>query len=595
MKIFKYIKHEFGQAALVMVLVVMVIILIVIASIGLLTYNDLRTIGNTVSSSQSYYTSEAGIEDALYRIMRGKSYTASYNLTVGSGTTAVSISGPLTSLTVVSTGNVDNRVRKLEVDMGTSESSTDVAFNYGIQVGFGGLSMDNNAGVTGNVYSNGPITGGNSGSYITGTAISANGASAASDQSNKTPIPPTDSIIFANNSSTEDAAQSFQVSASNTLNRVSFYMRKISTPGDISIAVVNDNGGKPGSTTFATGSIPSNQVTATYGWVDVSNWSANPQLNAGVTYWIVLNASNNSSRYYELAANTAYSNGTASRGVYPGSSWTNTSKDSYFELFLGGAVGSIDSVGVGTAGTGDAWAHSVTNSNVQGTIYCQTGSGNNKACNTSRSDPTSQTFPISDANINQWKAEAGAGTVISGNYTPSSSPVNLGPARITGNLITNNDQIINVQGTLWIEGNLVLGNGTHISLDPAYGTGSGVIVVDGYMSINNGVVFSGSGQTGSYLMTISTNDCNGVGSPSGKACTSSNSAVDLLQTSQNIIVYAQNGQISVYNNASAYQVTGYKIHLNNNANIVYQTGLADVNFVSGPGAGFTIRSWKEIE
>ncbi len=115
------------------------------------------------------------------------------------------------------------------------------------------------------------------------------------------------------------------------------------------------------------------------------------------------------------------------------------------------------------------------------------------------------------------------------------------------------------------------------------------------MSITNGVIFSGSGQAGSYLMTISTNDCNGTGSPSGKECTASNSAVDLLQTSQNVIVYAQYGQITVYNNASAYQVTGYKIHLNNNAVITYQTGLANTNFVSGPGAGYEIRSWKEIE
>ncbi len=95
-------------------------------------------------------------------------------------------------------------------------------------------------------------------------------------------------------------------------------------------------------------------------------------------------------------------------------------------------------------------------------------------------------------------------------------------------------------------------------------------------------------------MLVSTNDCDGTASPTGQACTSSNSAVDLLQGSTNVIVFTQKGQINVYNTAIAQQVTGYKIHLQENASINYQTGLANVNFTTGPGAGFKISSWREV-
>lgn len=593
----KTLNNQKGQAALIMVMVILSVLAVLITSLGFITYNALKSAGNVVSSSQSYYVAEAGAEDALLRIVNRLSYQNSYTLTVGAGSTQVNVSGPLTSLTVTSQGSVDNRVRKVEVDMGTNQSSTNVGFNYGIQVGFGGLSMDNNSGVIGNVYSNGTISGGNNNSYITGTAISANGVSASADQINETPMPPSSSINFGNSGSTTAVGQSFQVSTNNTLNLLKLYIKRNNSPADATVSIVNDSSGKPGSTVFATGTLVSSSVGSSFGWTSVINWSANPQLNAGVTYWFVINGSSSASKYYIWATNNnGYANGTALVGTYSSGTWTTTSNnnvDGFFEISLGGSVGSIDSVGVGQSGSGDAWSHSITSSSVVGTKYCQT-TNNSPVCNTSKADPTTQAFPISSANINDWKSQAAAGTVINGNYTPATSPVNLGPAEITGNLVTNTGQVINVQGTLWVKGNLILGGGTVIRLDPSFGTGSGVIVVDGYTTVNQGVDFSGSGQAGSYIMLVSTNDCNGTGSPSGSACTSSNSAVDLEQNSRNVIVFAENGQIDVSQNAFAQQVTGYKIHLNENASISYESGLANVNFITGPGAGFSINSWKEV-
>jgi hypothetical protein len=62
-----------------------------------------------------------------------------------------------------------------------------------------------------------------------------------------------------------------------------------------------------------------------------------------------------------------------------------------------------------------------------------------------------------------------------------------------------------------------------------------------------------------------------------------------------VIIYGSRGQVHLNNTAGAKEVTGYKIFLDNNASITYESGLANANFTSGPGGGFNIPSWKEIE
>jgi hypothetical protein len=49
------------------------------------------------------------------------------------------------------------------------------------------------------------------------------------------------------------------------------------------------------------------------------------------------------------------------------------------------------------------------------------------------------------------------------------------------------------------------------------------------------------------------------------------------------------------NNAGARQATAHTIELAPNAEIIYETGLINLNFVSGPGGAFDITGWKEIE
>ena len=599
-----------GQAALVVILALLSTSSILVVSLGAITFNEIKKLNNIVKSAQSYYVSEAGIEDAVLRIQNRMNYTNPYTLTVGDGSTVLVVSGTGSKPIVTSKGSVDGRVRKLQVGLQASSTATNIAFNYGVQVGYGGLHMDNNSRVTGNVYSNGPVTSGPSNPRITGTIFAASGAAAVVDQENSAPIPslpvncpPTanplpNCITFGKTDATQDAAQSFQVSTTDTANKVELYMKKEGGPKDLWVRIVNDNGGKPGATEFTKGQLQAGWVGSNFSsWVTVS-FESSPQLNAGVTYWLVLDGDTSSSKYYVWAANSSYTAGTAGEaktGQYSAGPWNATSLDGYFRLYLGGVVGSIDGIDIGTGGTGDGNANTITGSTATGTLYCQTGSGNNKPCNTSKPDPLPEDMPISEANINQFKSEAAAGGTIIGDYTPSGGSSSLGPKEITGNLTVPGGHILTITGTVWVHGYITFGNGAQIRLHPSYMTDSGLILADGYIYIDNGVIFTGSGQAGSYIMTLTTNDCNGTGSPTGQACTTSNSAMYVANNSQNIVLYAANGQMRLKQNVATYEATAYRLYLEENVVVTYEAGLVNANFTSGPGAGYEILRWEEIE
>lgn len=248
----------------------------------------------------------------------------------------------------------------------------------------------------------------------------------------------------------------------------------------------------------------------------------------------------------------------------------------------------IDSVRVGTAGVGDATANQVTNSTIAGNLYCQTGSGNNKSCNTSYTAPSVADFPISDASINQWKNAAEAGGVINGNYTVSSS-VSLGPKKIVGNLKINGNKTLTLTGTIWVTGEIELENGATMRLDSLYGGSGGIVVTDGVVEIDNNVQFAGSGQSGSYILLLTTSDC-----PSGGSC-GGDYAIDVSNNSNAVILNAQKGTIHLNNNAGLKEATANQIILNQGATVSYESGLTDLNFISGPAGGWNIDSWREVE
>lgn len=571
-------KQQSGQALIV------IIIFFVLASVtvlGSLAGPVLRTSRNTsqlLAATRNYYAAEAATEDVVYRLRAGKEVSVSETLNLDGAQAVTTITDVPGGKTIETVGILANTTRKITSEVIAGDG---ISFNYGVQTGNGGLQMSNNAQIIGNIYANGSIIGSN-GAVITGSAVSANSAALAADQTNNTPLPPTYNLNFGNASGSQDAAQSFQTTESGPVNKVRLYLKKVSTPANLTVRIVNDADGLPGTNTLVSATLSAALVGANYAWIELP-FPSNPTLTVGTAYWLVLDGAANAAKYYVWGANTGYSNGAGKIGQYNGA-WSDTNPaglDAYFELYLGGVNGSISAVSVGQNGVGDARAHSVSNTNIAGNLYCQTGSGNNKPCDTSQPDPAPQPFPVSDANISDWKADAALGGVIDGDYAPGGESATLGPKKITGNLILTNGFTLTLSGTLWVVGDIELSNNAVVKLSSGYGTNGGVVVSDGEIDLSNGAQFSGSGQAGSYVLLLTTS--------------SSGSAAEVGNNAGAVIINAQKGTINFSNNAGAKEATADKIFMDNGATIIYESGLANINFTSGPSGSWNIVSWQEVE
>ncbi len=108
-------KRQKGFATILVVIMALSIFIIISMSLFITTLSQQVIANNNVRSSQSYYVAEAGIEDALLRLLKDPSFVGSYELTVGDKKSQVEINPIGTSRRVLSTGNVSRRIRKLEV------------------------------------------------------------------------------------------------------------------------------------------------------------------------------------------------------------------------------------------------------------------------------------------------------------------------------------------------------------------------------------------------------------------------------------------------------------------------------------------------
>ncbi|MBI5912905.1 hypothetical protein HY839_00500 [Candidatus Azambacteria bacterium] len=420
-----------------------------------------------------------------------------------------------------------------------------------------------------------------------------------------------------------DAAQSFQPSTSSALSKVSVYVKKTGAPPDATIRIVNNNSGVPGGTgsVVATGTLGAASVGTGYVWIDVG-FSSNPTLTNGTTYWIVLDGGSDLSNYWAWGYDTADPYGSGQAKYSPDWSagsptWTNvngsSNSDMAFKVYLAGATTKIDGVLV----TGDAHVHSIMNAQVCGDAYYTTIdsssltflNGPGSPCPTPYTpgtaytpyaDPPSVPMAISQANIDSWEASAAAGGTIAGPYSPPDGTT-LGPVKITGDLnLTTNGATYYINGPVWVVGDITVDNNVKVVLSPGFGVLSTMVIADdpanpttkGAISVQNGVKICGSAgynagtnqcnpSNGSYIMFLSTYSGSG-------------NAIALKNNSDGAIFYASAGKIEVEQTASAKQITGYAVELENNASITYESGLQGINFSAGPSAGWKIEHWKEV-
>ncbi|MBI4134542.1 MAG: hypothetical protein HY471_00330 [Candidatus Sungbacteria bacterium] len=190
-------------------------------------------------------------------------------------------------------------------------------------------------------------------------------------------------------------------------------------------------------------------------------------------------------------------------------------------------------------------------------------------------------FPITQSNIDGWKAEALAGGELSSYSLGNSQTGALGPRKINGNVSLGNGAKLTLNGTVWVTGTIQFGNGSVIKLASGYGGNSGVLLVDGAVNFGNGAGLQGSGQSSSYLMLV---DTFGPGT-----------AIDVSNNATSSVLYAPNGIIDIKNNLELREATAWRIKIGGNATVNYDQGLLNVNFISGPAANWIVKSWRETE
>ena len=569
-----------GQAALVGIISLILISLVVADGFTSLGVRQEYSSRNFLDSLRTYAAAESGIEDGLYRIKSGKNVPSSFNFSVGSSTAQVNISSVSSSQKeITSSGALSQSTRNLKASV-TTGTGTD--FRYGVQVGDGGITMGNGAKVVGNVFSNGSIIGG----VVTGDATVAGGIN-----NNPSVEWITEDVdqFFATTSASQDIAQSFVANNTGKANRVGVYLAKVGVPtADITLRLTADNGGKPSTVSLASVIIPRATVGATPSWITAS-FSSAPTVTNGVKYWIVLDYSVNSPINHWAWRKDSVNGYVGNTGRYANNwssgtaAWVDTGGDLAFEVWIGGVNTKIDSVTIGDATSGSGHANLFVGSTIHGS------SCPNQYCVVE--NPAREELPLSDGLIQDWRDEATAGGVCappvcdsSGNFNLTNNAVaTTGPIKIPGDLTISNGARLNLSGTVYVEGNITLSNNCVIRLVQDYGPSSAVFLTDGNAVVSNNCIFSGSGTAGSYIMLLS-----------AKNATTS-TVMTISNNSSGVIYYAGKGKINFSNNATAKEATAYGIDLSNNAVITYETGLANLNFSSGPSGGWNINSWRETE
>lgn len=575
-----------GQVVIINTLLFFAISTAIIFAVTYPVVSSYQTTKSFLKSKQAFMVANSASSEAIYRLNSNMDLS-SETITLAQGTADIVVSDAGTTKTVTIESDVEGYERNYEIALSQGDG---VSFSYGLQVGQGGFVMANNATINGNVYANGDITGGN-GATVTGTAVAANVSDPLVGASNNGgTIDPPYSQDFGGNSAAipQDIAQSFTVSTTTPVSAIRILVKKTGTPSNFTLKLKNNTSGSPGSTTLGSVTVSAATVTSSYGYLSLP-LSATVSLTPGTTYWVVLDATNyGSGKYYTLGANdSAYSGGVAKIATN-GSTWAATSpatRDLYFDVYVGGDFGLISNIVVG----GDAWANTVNSSNVTGTIYCQGSTGNNKACDASRPDPVQQAWPVSDANIQQWKDIATAGGATSTLSISGGSPVTVDPIKINGDLTLSNNATLYINGTIYVTGNINLSVNSQIRVNPSLGSASAIVVTDGRVSISNGAQLNGTGSSGSYLMVVTTSTC-----PTGAGCSGAD-AVDVGNNAGSVILNAQSGTLEFSNGASAKQATAKRIVMSPNSYVTYESGLANPSFTTGPSGSWVIDSWKEVE
>ena len=158
-----------GQAILTAVVFFMFISMIVVSGAYTVSYKESKLSRDFGTSKKSFFMAESGLEDLSYRLIKGKNYNTTEVLSLDGSSATTTVADISGEKELTATGTASKMIRKSKIKL---KNNNGVSFHYGVQVGEGGIVMENSSQVVGNVFSNGPIVGLNS-NIVKGDAISA--------------------------------------------------------------------------------------------------------------------------------------------------------------------------------------------------------------------------------------------------------------------------------------------------------------------------------------------------------------------------------------------------------------------------------------
>lgn len=200
--------------------------------------------------------------------------------------------------------------------------------------------------------------------------------------------------------------------------------------------------------------------------------------------------------------------------------------------------------------------------------------------------------PMPELDLNFWRTESENGGIIYGDYAPADNTT-LGPVKIVGNLIMNNNIDVTLTGPIWVVGNITTGNNSSFTLDSAFGAYSTTILADnpadntqGKILITNNTGINGSGDSRSHILFAST--CNKTSDV--------DPALSVANNAAGAVFYAINGTLRLESNAGAKSLAGYRLFLDQNAVVTYVESDFTGSFSSSPGGTWRIKegTWRDF-
>lgn len=159
-----------GAAVITAVMFFVIIGVVLAAGLSSPVVREYKTARDFDRSKSAYYLTEAGAEDAFYRVRKNLAIDSQEILSLSGNTATTTINTVTgTEKSISSIGDIFTNTRRVKSTLTTSSGA---AFSYGVQVGAGGVIMSGSSTISGSLYSAGPVSGTNSNNLIKGTVIS---------------------------------------------------------------------------------------------------------------------------------------------------------------------------------------------------------------------------------------------------------------------------------------------------------------------------------------------------------------------------------------------------------------------------------------